>query len=127
MNRLTRLVSSVLGHCPHLTVTLLAQLVWLLIGGPVGPDVYFTNPNLLTHVIRTPPDPDVQDATTGPVGPYVGGGPVGPDPYLLMQVMRTSPDPDGQDDTTGPAGLYIGGGPVDQTHSFFFLRNHAST
>ena len=41
-------------------------------GGPVGPDVCFTNPNLLTHVIRTPPDPDGQDATTGPVGPYVG-------------------------------------------------------
>ena len=33
---------------------------------------------LLTHVIRTPPDPDGQDATTGPDGPYVGGGPVGP-------------------------------------------------
>ena len=47
-------------------------------GGPVGPDVYFTNPNLLTHVIRTPPDPDGQDTTTGPAGPYVGGGPVGP-------------------------------------------------
>ena len=87
-------------------------------GGPVGPDVYFTNPNLLMHVIRTPPDPpDGQDATTGPAGPYVGGGLVGPDPYLLMQVIRTSPDPDGQDDTTGPAGLYIGGGPVDQAHS----------
>ena len=43
-------------------------------GGPVGPDVYFTDPNLLTHVIRTPPDPDDQDATTGPAGPYVGGG-----------------------------------------------------
>ena len=47
-------------------------------GGPVGPDVYFTNPNLLTHVIRTPPDPDGQDTTTGPAGPYVGGGPVCP-------------------------------------------------
>ena len=87
-------------------------------GGPVGPDVYFTNPNLLTHVIRTPPDPDGQDATTGPVGPYVGGGPVGPVPYLPTQVIRTSPDPDAQDDTIGPAGLYIGGGPVDQAHSF---------
>ena len=51
-------------------------------GGPVGPDVYFKNPNLLTHVIRSPPDPDGQDATTGPAGQYVGGGPVGPDPYL---------------------------------------------
>ena len=60
-------------------------------GGPVGPDVCFTNPNLLTHVIRTPPDPDGQDATAGPVGPYVRGGPVGPVPYLPTQVIRTSP------------------------------------
>ena len=52
-------------------------------GGPVAPDVYFTDPNLLTHVIRTPPDPDGQDATTGPAGPYVGGGPVGPAHGLL--------------------------------------------
>ena len=52
-------------------------------GGPVGPDVYFTDPNLLTHVIRTPPDPDGQDATTGPAGPYVGGGTVGPVHGLL--------------------------------------------
>ena len=52
-------------------------------GGPVGPDVYFTNPNLLTHVIRTPPDPDGQDTITGPAGPYVGGGPVGPAHGLL--------------------------------------------
>ena len=52
-------------------------------GGPVGPDVYFTDPNLLTHVIRTRPDPDGQDTTTGPAGPYVGGGPVGPAHGLL--------------------------------------------
>ena len=45
--------------------------------GPVGPDVYVTDQNLLRHVIRTPPDPDGQDVTTGPAGPYVGGGPVG--------------------------------------------------
>ena len=51
-------------------------------GGPVGPDVYITDPNSLKHVVRTPPDPDGQDATTGPVGPYVGGGPVGPDDCL---------------------------------------------
>ena len=37
-------------------------------GDPVGPDVYITDPNLLTHVIRAPPDPDGQDATTGPAG-----------------------------------------------------------
>ena len=52
-------------------------------GDPVAPDVYFTDPNLLTHVIRTPPAPDGQDATTGPAGPYVGGGPVGPAHGLL--------------------------------------------
>ena len=51
-------------------------------GGPVGPDVYITDPNSLKHVVRTPPDPHGQDATTGPVGPYVGGGPVGPDDCL---------------------------------------------
>ena len=76
--------------------------VGLVATDPVGPDVYFTDPNLLTHVIRTPPDPDGQDATTGPAGPYVRGGPVGPDPYLLTHVIRTPPDPDGQDATTGP-------------------------
>ena len=75
-------------------------------GGPVGPDVCFTNPNLLTHVILTRPDPD---ATAGPVGLYVGGGPVGPVPYLPTQVIRTSPDPDGQDVTLGP---------VSQAHNF---------
>ena len=47
-------------------------------GGPAGPDVYITDPNVLTHVIRTPPDLDGQDATIGPAGPYVGRGPVGP-------------------------------------------------
>ena len=45
-------------------------------GGPVGPDVYIADPNLLTHVFRTPPDPDGQDATTGPVGPYFRRGPL---------------------------------------------------
>ena len=52
-------------------------------GGPVGPDVYFTDPNLLMHVIRTTPDPDGQDTTTDSAGPYVGGGPVGPAHGLL--------------------------------------------
>ena len=78
--------------------------------------MYFSDPNLLTHVIRTPPDPDGQDATTGPAGPYVGGGPVGPDPNLLTHVIRTPSDPDGQDATTGPAGPYVGGGPVGPAH-----------
>ena len=31
-------------------------------GGPVGPDVYITDPNSLTHMVRIPPDPDGQDA-----------------------------------------------------------------
>ena len=55
-------------------------------GGPVGPDVYNTDPNSLTHMVRIPADPDGQDAAaTGtspsdcyPAGPYVAGGPVGP-------------------------------------------------
>ena len=56
-------------------------------GGPVGPDVYFADPNLLMHVIRTPPDPDGQDATTGPAGPYVGEVPAGP--AHCLPVTRT--------------------------------------
>ena len=72
-------------------------------GGPVGPDVYITDPNLLTHVIRTPPDPDGQDTTTGPVGPYVGRGPVGPADSLpvLKSCKHLIPDhidPVGQHD-----------------------------
>ena len=52
-------------------------------GGPVGPDVYNTDPNSLTHMVWIPPDPDGQDsAPTGtpspsdryPAGPYVAGG-----------------------------------------------------
>ena len=62
--------------------------------GPVGPDVYITDPNSCTHMIRIPPDPDGQDAAAngtpspsdcypaGPVGPCVAGGSVGPDDYL---------------------------------------------
>ena len=63
-------------------------------GGPVGPDVYITDSNLLKNVVRTPPDPDGQDAVAtgtpspsdcypaGRVGLYVTGGPVGPDASL---------------------------------------------
>ena len=70
-------------------------------GGPVGPDVYITDPN--SHVIRTPPDPDGQDATTGPVGPYIGRGPVGPADCLpvLKSCKHLIPDhtyPAGQHD-----------------------------
>ena len=72
-------------------------------GGPVGPDVYITDPNLLTHVIRTAPDPDGQDATTGPVGPYVGRGPVGPADCLPVlksckHLIPDHTDPVGQHD-----------------------------
>ena len=53
-------------------------------GGPVGPDVYFTNPNLLTHVIRTSPDPDGQDATTWPMLARMSeGARLAQIPYLL--------------------------------------------
>ena len=61
----------------------------MVTGGPVGPDVYITDP--LTHMVRIPPDPDGQDdaATVTPspsdcypAGPYVAGGPVGPDDCL---------------------------------------------
>ena len=53
-------------------------------GGPVGPDVYITDPNSLTHMVRIHADPDGQNAAaTGtpspsdcyPAGPYVAGGP----------------------------------------------------
>ena len=39
--------------------------------------------HLLMHVIRTPPDPDGQNTTTGPAGPYFEGGPVCPAHSLL--------------------------------------------
>ena len=46
-------------------------------GGPVGPDVYITDPNSLKHVARTPPDPDGQDAaatgTPSPSDCYTAG------------------------------------------------------
>ena len=63
-------------------------------GGPVGPDVYFTDPNSSTHMVRIHADPAGQDAAAtvtpspsdcypaGPAGPYVAGGPIGPDVYL---------------------------------------------
>ena len=110
-------------------------------GGPVGPDVYNTDPDSLTHMVRILPDPDGQDAAAtgtpspsdcypvGPVGLYVTGGPVGPDVYntdpdSLTHMVRIPPDPDGQDAAAtgtpspsdcypaGPAGPYVAGGPV---------------
>ena len=35
-------------------------------GGPVGPDVYITDPNSLTHMVPIHADPDGQGATGGP-------------------------------------------------------------
>ena len=84
-------------------------------GGPAGPDVYITDPNSWTHMLRMPPDPDGQDVAangtpspsdcypTGPVGPCVAGGPVGPDDYLPTLESSEHPvleyaDPAGQDD-----------------------------
>ena len=110
-------------------------------GGPVGPDIYITDPNSLTHMVWIPPDPAGQDAAAtgtlspsdcypvGPVGSYVTGGPVGPDVYItdpnsLTHMVRIPPDPDGQDAAAtgtpspsdcypaGPAGPYDAGGPV---------------
>ena len=72
-------------------------------GGPVGPDVCFTNPEAVTHTVLVHADPAGQDASAvgtpspsdcypaGPAGPYVAGGPVGPDDYLqtlLCWILR---------------------------------------
>ena len=81
-------------------------------GGPVGRDVYITDPNSLTHMVRIPPDPDGQDAAaTGtpspsdsyPAGPCVAGGPVGPDVCLPAlksgeHLVLDHADPVGQHD-----------------------------
>ena len=82
-------------------------------GGLVGPDVYITDPNSLKHVVRTPPDPDGQDAAetpspsdyypAGTVGPYIAGGPVGPDDCLPVlesckHLVPDHADPVGQHD-----------------------------
>ena len=78
-------------------------------GGPVGPDVYITYPNSLTHMVRIPPDPDGQDAAAtgtpspsdcypaGPAGPYVAGSPVAPEvKELLALLVLDHADPAGQ-------------------------------
>ena len=63
-------------------------------GGPVGPDVYCSDPKSSTQTVRIHADPAGQDAAAtgtpspsdcypdGPAGPYVAGGPVGPDVNL---------------------------------------------
>ena len=100
-------------------------------GGPVGPDVYITDPNSLTPMVRIPPDPDGQDAVaTGtsspfdcyPAGPYVAGGPVGPDDCLpalesCEHLVLDHADPVGQHDAdldTAESGS--GGVPGQLTH-----------
>ena len=84
-------------------------------GGPAGPDVYITDLNSWTHMIRMPPDPDGQDVAAngtpspsdcypaGPVGPCVAGSPVGPYDYLPTLESSEHPvleyaDPAGQHD-----------------------------
>ena len=82
-------------------------------GGPVGPDVCFTNPEPVTHTVLVHADPAGHDASAvgtlspsdcypaGPAGPYVAGGPVGPDDYLQTlesyeELILDQADPAGQ-------------------------------
>ena len=82
-------------------------------GGPVGPDVCFTNPEPVMHMVLVHADPAGQDVSavgmpsppdccpTGPDGPYVAGGPVGPDDYLQVlesceKLVLDHADPAGQ-------------------------------
>ena len=82
-------------------------------GGPVGPDVCFTNPEPVTHTVLVHADPAGQDASAvgtpspsdcypaGPAGPYVAGGPVGPDDCLQTlvsyeELILDHADPAGQ-------------------------------
>ena len=82
-------------------------------GGPVGPDVWFKDLEPLTHAVLIHADPAGQHAAAvgtlspsdccpvGPAGPYVAGGPVGPDDYLQAlepceQLVLDHADPAGQ-------------------------------
>ena len=82
-------------------------------GGPVGPDVCFTDQEPVTHTVLIHADPAGQDASAvgtpspsdcypaGPAGPYVAGGPVGLDDYLQAlqsceQLVLDHADPAGQ-------------------------------
>ena len=77
-------------------------------GGPVGPDVCFTNPEPVTHTVLVHADPAGQDVSAvgtlspsdcypaGPAGPYVG-----PDDYLQVlesceKLVLDHADPAGQ-------------------------------
>ena len=72
-------------------------------GGPVGPDVYNTDPNSLTHMVRIPPDPDGQDAAATGVPSPSDCYPVGPDDCLpalesCEHLVLDHADPVGQHD-----------------------------
>ena len=99
-------------------------------GGTVGPDVYNTDPDSLTHMVRIPPDPDGQDAATtgtpspsdcypdGPACPYVAGGPVGPDDCLSAlesceHLVPDHSDPVGQHDVDLDTAESLDGRPMD--------------
>ena len=63
-------------------------------GGPLGPDVWFKDPEPLTVGTRSPSD-------CYPAGPYVAGGPVGPGDCLqvlepFQQLVLDHADPAGQ-------------------------------
>ena len=81
-------------------------------GGPVGPDVSFKDPEQLEHAVLIHADPAGQHAAVGtlspsdcypagPAGPYVAGGPAGPDDWLQVlepfeQLVLDHADPAGQ-------------------------------
>ena len=82
-------------------------------GGPGGPDVCFTNPDPVKHTVLVHADPAGQDVSAvgtssppdcypaGPAGPYVAGGPVGPDNYSQVlesceKLVLDHADPAGQ-------------------------------
>ena len=96
-----------------ISVTMLAQAAPYVAGGPVGPDVWFKAAEPLTHAVLIHADPAGQHAAAvgtlspsdccpaGPAGPYVAGGPVGPDDYLQAlepceQLVLDHADPAGQ-------------------------------
>ena len=82
-------------------------------GGPGGPDVWFKDPEPMTHAVLIPADPAGQHAAAvgtlspsdcypaDPAGPYVAGGRVDPDDYLQAlepceQLVLDNADPAGQ-------------------------------
>ena len=72
-------------------------------GGPVGPDVWFNDPEPLEHAVLIHADPAGQHAAAvetlspsdcypaGPAGPYVAGGPVGPEPFEELVLDHAVP------------------------------------